>query len=342
MMKYTNLSGLAAFVSFILTTVTISVFSPTNAEPVIHPESAKLAPKVPIADLHIHPRTRLSPDEVKDRMDQNGVKWGGGGATSRNALMAAKGKDTTPDSERSLWLSYSEELGNQFIAFAGQSELIIAYASDGVDAVEEVDSTHIQALIREAEDDLKAGRIKGIGELFINNSNSTGISSFKRKLRADSPAMLQMFNLIAKYKGFLTIHMDADDDSIAQLVSLLKTNRTGRVLWNHCGMYAEPSQIKSLLRSNENLFCEFAYRFPPVNPERRAEINIFDESGPDEDWLKLIEEFPDRFMIGTDAKGEDQYEKAIKNVRQGLLPYLQPKTLRDVAYRNAQRLFHLK
>jgi hypothetical protein len=338
-MRYSNLSGLAAIVFFV---IIASNFSTTNAAPPIYPESAELASEVPIADLHLHPRTRLSPNDIKNLMDRTGVQWAGGGATSKNALKAAKGKDTQPKSERSLWLSYLDELGDRFIPFAGQSELIIAYTSDGADSVESVDSPYIQTLIRETEDDLKAGRIKGIGELFINNMRSTRLDSFKRKLRADAPAVIQMLNLVAEYDGFLTLHMDSDDDSVAQLVTLLEANRDGRVLWNHCGMYAEPSQIRSLLRSNDNLFCEFAFRYPPVNPERRAHINIFDESGPGEDWLELFEEFPDRIMIGTDAKDEDQYEEAIKIVRQGLLPYLQPETLRDVAYRNAQRLFDLK
>lgn len=69
---------------------------------------------------------------------------------------------------------------------------------------------------------------------------------------------------------------------------------------------------------------------------------MFDEDGIDDDWLKLIEEFPDRFMIGTDARGEDQYGEAIETVRKGLLPYLRPETARKFAFGNAKMLLDLK
>jgi len=56
----------------------------------------------------------------------------------------------------------------------------------------------------------------------------------------------------------------------------------------------------------------------------------------------LIEDFPDRFLIGTDAHSDQQYRKYVKVVRSGLLSNLSPSAARKVAHENAQYLFGLQ
>jgi predicted TIM-barrel fold metal-dependent hydrolase len=70
--------------------------------------------------------------------------------------------------------------------------------------------------------------------------------------------------------------------------------------------------------------------------------NIFSESRVDSGWLELIEDFPDRFMIGTDAHNANDYRKYVKAVRSGLLANLSDETAEKVAYKNAQHLFGLE
>jgi len=317
---------------------------PSHASPTVNSESAELAKDIPIADLHLHARTKLKPSMAQKRMDRNGVRWAGAGSTSKAALAAAKGNtgSKTQGGESSLWRSYSKALGDRYIAFAGQSELIHAYAEGGVDAIEDPDNPRFQKLLVEAEDDLKAGRAKGIGELFINNKRSSKIRKFRRKSRADAPTVKQLFNLVAKYNAFLTIHMDSDSDSLKQLEILLNSNPNGRILWNHCGIFIKAKDLRPILQSHPNLYCEFAYRYPPVNGPKRKKVNIFNKKAPKQEWISLIEDFPDRFMVGTDARDDKTYDASIQNVRQGLFPYLKPETLRKVAHGNAQRLFGLK
>ena len=104
---------------------------------------------------------------------------------------------------------------------------------------------------------------------------------------------------------------------------------------------SDASDIRPLLKRHPNLFCELSFRYPPVVSPRWSHVNVFDRSGPLPAWLSLIEAFPDRFMIGTDAHDETEYDGAIAMVRRGLLPYLRPATARMVAHENAQRLFGL-
>ncbi len=120
-------------------------------------------------------------------------------------------------------------------------------------------------------------------------------------------------------RRFPTIYMDADPDSAARLERLLASDRRGRVLWNHCGSNAAAADVRPLLALNPNLFCELSFRYPPVLRirliERFPRRMSFDLAGPAAAWLRLIEDFPDRFMIGTDAHSPEEHERAIRMVR---------------------------
>lgn len=298
--------------------------------PKVNPATATLAPELPLADLHLHPHPGLSPSAIKEAMDANGVRWAGAGAAGGN---------------RSTWLAVSQEMGDRFIAFAGQTELGRAYSEGGVAAMEDAEHPVIQALLRGAEADLRARRIKGIGEIFVNNSRSHPSPAFRRKARADAPSIRLLYQLVARHGAFLTFHMHADPDSVDQLERLLTSDRSGRILWNHCGSDTDARDVRPLLARHPNLFCELSFRYPPVLPAesgRDPRRKIFDRTGPDPDWLRLIEDFPNRFMIETDASSRSDYDGAIRVVRTGLLPYLSPPTARKVAYENAQQLFELK
>ena len=267
---------------------------------------------------------------MRSRLDNNGVRWAGSGAI--------RGR-------RVPWERYAKALGERYIPFAGQSELNIIYKNEGMAAMLDDKNAGIQQLYAAVEEDFKAGRIKGVGEIFINNERSHPREWFRRKGPTDAPSIRLFYGLAAKYGGFLTFHMHGDSDSMEQLDALLASDRNGRVILNHCGIEADASTLRTAFARNPNLFCEISFRYPPmIKSHWRAysERKMFDEDGIDDDWLKLIEEFPDRFMIGTDAHGEDQYGEAIETVRKGLLPYLRPETARKFAFGNAKDLFDLK
>lgn len=320
----------ASFSKRVLAVFAVLAIAGCEATPLhpVNPESAKIASDIPVADLHLHPNPNLIPTQALERMDRNGVRWAGAGTWGEGAGDKRK--------------AFSRDLGDRFINFIGQAELSAVYRAGGVPAMEDASHPGVQDLRREAEEELKAGRIKGIGEIFVNNIRSSRDPTFRRKARTDAPSIRLLYKLVAKYDAFLTIHMEAHSDSVSQLEALLESDRRGRILWNHCGVDSGASDIRPLLRRHPNLFCELSFRYPPVVSPRLSHRNVFDRSGPLPAWLKLIEEFPDRFMIGTDAHDESEYDGAIAMVRRGLLPYLRPATARMVAHENAQRLFGLR
>lgn len=311
-----TITGIALAVGLLVTACQTTKSHLTEAE---QAESTNIASTVPIADLHMHDAVGMN------RRKETGVVWGGLGSKFGG---------------RFAWMSHKRNFGDRFIAWAGQSIFNSAYFSGGIDGMLNLNDPVLVILYDNSERDLKDGVIVGLGEIFINNRRSNKNVSFRRKGQVDAPGMRKFFDLVAKYDGFLALHMDPDPDSMAQLGNLLASNRRGRVVWNHCGGFSTASDVRSMLDEHPNLFCELSYRYPPINKSRSWEI--FTSGGIKSSWRKLIEDHSDRFMIGTDAGSDDQFEGAINTVRMGLLPNLKPDTARKIAYQNAKRLFGLK
>ena len=101
-----------------------------------------------------------------------------------------------------------------------------------------------------------------------------------------------------------------------------------------------------MLKAHQNIYCDLSARHPPkMSPglmRKKPKQKIFTADGLESDWRDLIEEMPDRFMVGTDTKTEADYDGGIAAIRQGLLTNLSPETVEKVAYRNAQNLLKLE
>ena len=282
----------------------------------------------PIADLHFHPGSPVSssPNDLLGLMNDTGVKWVGSGSGG------GKGASFR------LWQEYSEQMGGRFIPFAGQKDFLVAYFKGGTSAMLDPYNPIISKFMRQIEEDLESGKAKGIGELFINNMHSNTNPKMRRKVRADAPIFQDLYQLISKHNAFLTFHMEGDPDSLEQMENLLESDRNGRILWNHCGTNTSSSVMRGIMSRNSNLFCEFSFRYF----HKKSSRNIFGESWVDNGWRELIEDFPDRFMVGTDAHSSSDYRKFVKAVRGGLLANLSDETAEKVAYKNAQYLFGLQ
>src|SRR5215471_10838962 len=82
---------------------------------------------------------------------------------------------------------------------------------------------------------------------------------------------------------------------------VLVSDRSGTWIWAHTGWLpvANPSLLRPLLQAHPNLFCELSgresirriYRGDPIDNDRVLKP----------EWEALLEDFPDRFVIGTDV-----------------------------------------
>lgn len=298
-----------------------------------HAQSASqaLAATVPLADVHRHVQRWVSPEQLKQQMQEQNVGWSG-------AVGAPFGPwDTAP---------YAQLLGKKYIATAGQVELSGIYAQHGASGLTDINLDTYKTLLQRSDKLFADGRIKGFGELILNNQTSNPLASFRRKVNIDSAPIEAMFKIATKYKGFVQIHSEDDADSIDQLKTLAAKYPEVAIILSHCLLTGNVELVKSLLTQHPNLYCEMSARskshYPNLDNERIRTRVIYGEDFAKAEWIKLIDALPTRFMVGTDTYNPNvNFEQNIAEIRKGLLARLQSASIELVAYKNAVRVMRL-
>ena len=280
-----------------------------------------------IADVHMHPMSQ-SPIEQLTWMNRNGVKWAGLGSMSKFSRE-----------------NFSKVMKQRYISFGGQGDMNRIYVQHGSDGTEDENNEIFQLMMQELEEQFESGEIKGVGEIFANNRTTNPRPNMRRKSQINAPTYRAMLDLVEKYGGAMSMHVQWDNDSIEQLGMLADHNPNGSIIWAHCGNDGSAYDVRKVLEKHINIYCDLSARSKPklsdwvVNKRPRAEI--FTSHNLNSGWKDLIEEMPGRFMVGTDTKTETHYDEGIENIRNGLLANLSQETAEKVAYKNAQRLLDL-
>lgn len=256
---------------------------------------------LPIIDLHFHFAEGWDIDAFLKEMDALGV------AKAGNAARFA------PDA---LALDWARRYPDRFIPFAGKQAISDFIQSDGERAWT-IQAPAVVAYLQQLEAALKAGQFKGIGE--INNNHHPDFP-------ADSPLMQRFWSLSAKYRVPLNVHMDAREKRVTEMERLLASDRRSTWVWAHAGD-AGPALVRRLLRAHPNFYVELSGR-------------AFDIMS-DAEWKVLLEEYSDRFVIGTDASNLQMFTITIGRWRK-VLKLLSPATARKLAHQNAERLLNLR
>ena len=276
-----------------------------------------------IVDVHFHPAPTWDVYALTKLFDELGVAAAGNGARESDAL-AAKFAQQHPD---------------RFVPFGGNEPIRQLIAREGERAWT-LQSPAAVEYLAQLETALREKRYRGIGELVVNSVHSR--SDKAAKYPADSPLMRRLWALSAKYDVPLSVHLDATPDSLEQMERLLVSDRGGTWIWAHTGWLpvANPSLLRRLLQAHPNLFCELSgresvrriYRGDPIDNDRVLKP----------DWKVLLEDFPDRFVIGTDVDPATMaaYAEEVGYWR-GILSQLSPLTAAKLAHGNAERLLRL-
>lgn len=291
------------------------------------PKSAALAKIVPIADVHLHTYSRNGPasDDIVQRMNANGVRWGGGVGDLRHDI--------------------AEALGNRHIPAAGQREFAESFIRQGSVTLVEKENIYFRDLFRNAREMFAAGTIKGFGELHTNNESS-GPPPFRRKIKTDNPAMRKFYEIANDYGGFIQIHSQQNPEFTEDILRLSADFPNTLTILSHCLPLAQPEDLANLFNQRKNIMCEMSAsgelhnRLAKINRPGRAHTT----EGLRPKWKALIEAYPDRIMLGSDTccGWDAYYGEAIAEIHTNLLPYLRSDVIELVAYKNALRVFKLQ
>ncbi len=285
--------------------------------------------RLPLADLHFHPRRGSSPGAVLQEMDHAGVRWAGNGAVGADHV----------------WDAFLRAAPDRFIPFAGQQDIYALIGRHGEPAWT-LRAPEALAYVEALERQLRAGKFRGIGELFVNNLRTHVRTVVPTRYPADSPLMRRLLGLAARYRVPLSIHMEAEPGSVAELERLLAADREASVIWAHCGFTADAALVRRLMEAHPNLLCELSFRDDRYSffgtLSRRYLVPITGSSRQlDPSWKVLLEDRSDRFLVGTDAHSEGEYRSVVAFFR-AVLAQLSPEAAQRLAHENARRLFRLE
>jgi hypothetical protein len=297
-----------------------TAFAPPPPPPSPTPQPTPIViADLPIIDLHFHPDPAWGPT-LLDLFDRLGIRAAGNGPSGPDSIAVAE----------------SARHGGRVIAFGGGEQvrqLVSRYGRGAWEATQ----PDVERFLQQLQEDLRRGALRGIGEIHVNNRMSNLPNAPQYKFPADSPLLQRLSTLAATYRAPLSVHMDAERDSVAEMERLLASDRRATLLWAHTGHYGEPDLVRRLLDEHPNLYCELSYRLS-ISASRTA-IAMDTGGRLKEPWRVLLEDLPDRFVIGTDIgfASPGLYAQHIASWRR-ILEQLTPETAARLAYRNAERL----
>ena len=178
---------------------------------------------------------------------------------------------------------------------------------------------------------------EGIGEVFLRHDDLTALT-YGDPPRANSDAFDRLMNVAAKNNLPILVHSNIGPawlekpSYLPEFEAALKKHSDTRVIWAHAGI------SRRIIISNHT---EIVRRMVRTYPNLTVDISwvIFDqEIAPngvlDKRWATLLEEYPTRFVIGSDVVGFfDSYKQTLLRYEL-LLDALKPETARKVAHDN--------
>ena len=172
----------------------------------------------------------------------------------------------------------------------------------------------------------------------------------------DSEAMQVVFELSSETGLPFLLHHEAEDILLPELERMLSKYPKATVIWAHIGRNRNPSTWKKFRKADAarefikkypNLYFDFLASNPGSKYHGTGYVEGVMYWGSsrdaflDSDWKKVIEEFPDRIVLGSDAaplRFERWYDRVFNDHRSIILQGVRKDVAEKIAYKNAWKL----
>jgi len=189
----------------------------------------------------------------------------------------------------------------------------------------------IQSKFRERAEELLRMGAAGFGEMAAEHFAGATPYQFAP---ADHPLFLLLADIAAQQDVPIDLHMEAVPrpmalppdlksppnppqlhENISAFERLLAHNPRAKIIWAHLGSdatgYRTPDLCRRLLQKHSNLYMEIK-----LDPKAPGKNFLVADGKIKPDWLKLFEDFPDRFIIGSDQHypeppGRQRWEQVV-------------------------------
>ena len=214
-----------------------------------------------------------------------------------------------------------------------------------------------------AEEIARQGAV-GFGEFTAEHRPSVSTPSYQTA-PPDHPLFLLLADIAAKHNLPITFHLEAVPETmpipaswpvnplpnppqlranIAAFERLLAHNPRARIVWAHAGWdntgFRTPELSRRLLQAHPNLYLEL--KIDPLRPGLNSPLEGGASGKLKPEWLKLFQDFPERFVIGSDQhypmrdKGPQRWQAVILMFNQ-----LPPDLRRRIGTENAIHIYNL-
>lgn len=264
---------------------------------------------IPFADAHVHLNDLAMQLELMDRWGASHAVVFWGGRSSNESVREAARRHP-----------------GRLIPFASISPERTAYRP----AWEREDP----ALLQELDAMLSTGEFRGIGEISATHFPSAGFG--ETDFSPTGAMVTGILELARKHRVPVLLHVEST--RMDELGTLLERFRDVNVVWAHGG-YTPLFLARRMLQRHPNLYYELSARTWPRHPRSPDYTILRDGERAWPEWLQLVEEMPQRFLVGTDASHRSAESEAMKFASvQSFLRQLQPPARELVARGNLLRL----
>lgn len=322
--------------------------------------------EINIIDTHAHLETSAGTSSLGasvktalSEMDRVGI--------SRSILMpqpysnVVAGGATIYDAEDLV--AYAKGKPDRFSYIGGGATLNRMLQGNAVNDV----SDSLKQQFRERAESILALGASGFGEIAIEHYSlpMLGAKHPYEAVPGDHPLLLLLMDIAAEHDVPIDIHFDANPEdrplpenlraplnpstlheNVAAFERFLMHNQKTKVVWAHVG--SDPGRTRTvelcrqLLSAHPNLYMSF--RIGPRGPGPLMPLN--EDGSIKSPWLELVQDFPDRFVIGSDQfyPPEEAYRRTPTLVLDSLRIFvnnLPPDLASKVAYENARRIYKL-
>jgi len=201
---------------------------------------------------------------------------------------------------------------------------------------------------------VRSGRYFAMGEFEARHYHAGPSTSPDAHMRADSEAMRVVFELSKEKNIPFLLHHEAEDKLLPELESMLSRYPEAKVIWCHIGRNRNPNTWKKFrkaeaarefLQKYPNLYFDFVQE-PPEARFSGYVVGIMYKMSflgftLNPEWKKVIEEFPDRFVLGSDVaplRFEGWYDRVFADYRKIILKGVRKDVAERIAYKNAWKL----
>ena len=212
----------------------------------------------------------------------------------------------------------------------------------------------LEKVFNKLEKDLNDPDCLAMGEIGVYHFRKSGRQNVIEYAPTFEP-FIKIMERISKSNKWVNLHIEPmspsgtsyENSSFGALSILYKQFPNIKIILSHTAMTSS-TNLEQLFNKYPNLVVTFKpirkhNKWKNLEPITNSKSRLY------EDWARLFEKMPERFLVGSDAKfgryGDEhdqaKYDKRIKAIRR-VLGSIEKSAAQKIAYENAIKIFNLK